>query len=34
MSFGKWGNPDQDDCARIIDTALDAGINMIDTGDV
>jgi aryl-alcohol dehydrogenase-like predicted oxidoreductase len=34
MSFGKWGNPDPDNCVRIIDTALDAGINIIDTGDV
>ncbi|MGH9306778.1 MAG: aldo/keto reductase [Acidimicrobiales bacterium] len=34
MMFGQWGNPDHDDCVRIIDTALDAGINFIDTADV
>jgi aryl-alcohol dehydrogenase-like predicted oxidoreductase len=34
MMFGKLGNPDHDDCARIIHRALDAGINFIDTADV
>jgi aryl-alcohol dehydrogenase-like predicted oxidoreductase len=34
MMFGGWGNPDHDDCTRIIDSALDAGINFIDTADV
>src|SRR6266545_1604994 len=34
MMFGKWGNPDHDDCARIVHAALDAGINFIDTADV
>ena len=34
MMFGKFGNPDHDDCIRIIHTALDAGINFIDTADV
>jgi len=34
MMFGKWGNPDHDDCARIVHRALDAGINFIDTADV
>ncbi|HLM06746.1 MAG TPA: aldo/keto reductase [Blastococcus sp.] len=34
MSFGSLGNPDQDDCVRIIHRALDAGINTIDTADV
>ncbi|MBK9180175.1 MAG: aldo/keto reductase [Acidimicrobiales bacterium] len=34
MMFGPWGNPDHDDCARIIDRALDAGINFVDTADV
>lgn len=28
------GNSDQDECRRIVDTALDAGINIADTGDV
>ena len=34
MMFGPWGNPDHDDCVRIIHRALDAGINFIDTADV
>jgi aryl-alcohol dehydrogenase-like predicted oxidoreductase len=33
MMFGGWGNPDHDDSIRIIDRALDAGINFIDTAD-
>jgi aryl-alcohol dehydrogenase-like predicted oxidoreductase len=34
MMFGAWGNPDHDDCVRIIHRALDSGINFIDTADV
>ena len=34
MMLGAWGNTDHDDCIRIINTALDAGINFIDTADV
>jgi aryl-alcohol dehydrogenase-like predicted oxidoreductase len=34
MMFGAWGNTDHDDSVRIIDRALDAGINFIDTADV
>jgi aryl-alcohol dehydrogenase-like predicted oxidoreductase len=34
MMFGSWGNPDHDESVRIIDRALDAGINFIDTADV
>jgi aryl-alcohol dehydrogenase-like predicted oxidoreductase len=34
MMFGGWGNPDHDECVRIIHRALDAGINFIDTADV
>ncbi len=34
MMFGGWGNRDQDDCVRMIHTALDAGVNFIDTADV
>jgi aryl-alcohol dehydrogenase-like predicted oxidoreductase len=34
MMFGLWGNRDHDDCARIVDAALDAGVNFIDTADV
>lgn len=33
MNFGEQGNPDHDDCIRIIHRALDAGINLIDTAD-
>ena len=34
MMFGAAGNPDHEDCVRIIHTALDGGINFIDTADV
>ncbi len=34
MMFGSAGNPDHDDCIRIIRTALDRGINFIDTADM
>jgi aryl-alcohol dehydrogenase-like predicted oxidoreductase len=33
MMFGGLGNPDHDDCIRIIHRALDFGINFIDTAD-
>jgi aryl-alcohol dehydrogenase-like predicted oxidoreductase len=33
MMFGKWGNPDHEDCIRIIHRALDAGINFVDTAN-
>jgi aryl-alcohol dehydrogenase-like predicted oxidoreductase len=33
MMFGKLGNPDHDDCIRIIHRAIDAGINFVDTAD-
>ncbi|CAN5490074.1 aldo/keto reductase [soil metagenome] len=34
MMFGAWGNADHDDSVRIIHSALDAGINFVDTADV
>jgi aryl-alcohol dehydrogenase-like predicted oxidoreductase len=34
MMFGGWGNPDHDDSIKIINSALDAGVNFIDTADV
>jgi aryl-alcohol dehydrogenase-like predicted oxidoreductase len=34
MMFGAWGNPDHDDSVRIIQRAVDAGINFIDTADM
>lgn len=33
MMFGGIGNPDHDECVRIIHKALDFGINFIDTAD-
>jgi aryl-alcohol dehydrogenase-like predicted oxidoreductase len=33
MMFGSWGNPDHDECVRIIHHALDAGINFVDTAN-
>jgi aryl-alcohol dehydrogenase-like predicted oxidoreductase len=34
MMFGPTGNPDEDECVRIIHRALDGGINFVDTADV
>lgn len=34
MMFGAWGNPDVDECVRIVHAAIDAGINFVDTADV
>ncbi|MGZ8620946.1 MAG: aldo/keto reductase [Actinomycetota bacterium] len=34
MMFGASGNPDVEDCLRIIHAALDGGINFVDTADV
>ncbi len=34
MMFGPYGNPDPDDCARIVHRALDGGITLIDIADV
>ncbi|QWS33032.1 aldo/keto reductase [Curtobacterium aetherium] len=34
MMFGPAGTPDPDDCRRIVDRAVGAGINFIDTADV
>jgi aryl-alcohol dehydrogenase-like predicted oxidoreductase len=34
MMFGAWGEPDHDECVRIVHAALDAGINFVDTADV
>jgi aryl-alcohol dehydrogenase-like predicted oxidoreductase len=33
MMLGRWGNPDHDDCARIVHRALDEGINFVDTAN-
>jgi aryl-alcohol dehydrogenase-like predicted oxidoreductase len=34
MMFGPWGNPDRDECIRMIHAALDGGVNFIDTADI
>ena len=34
MMFGFVGNPDHDECIRIIHAALDQGINFVDTADM
>jgi aryl-alcohol dehydrogenase (NADP+) len=34
MVLGDWGNRDRDECRRIVHTAIDAGINLIDTADM
>ncbi|TMR00626.1 aldo/keto reductase [Actinomadura soli] len=34
MMFGDVGNPDHDECERMVHRALDAGINFIDTADM
>ncbi|NIH78640.1 aldo/keto reductase [Amycolatopsis viridis] len=34
MMFGAWGNQDHDESIRMIHTALDAGINFVDTADI
>ncbi|MHB1537783.1 MAG: aldo/keto reductase [Solirubrobacteraceae bacterium] len=34
MMFGEWGEPDEQRCVAIVDRALEAGINFIDTADV
>ena len=33
MMFGSMGNPDHDECVRIVHRALDAGINFFNTAD-
>jgi len=34
MMLGRGGNPDHDECIRIVHRSLDAGINFVDTADV
>ena len=34
MMFGAWGATDETECRLILDLALDAGINFVDTADV
>ncbi len=32
--FGRWGNPDEEACRRMVDDALAAGVTMFDTADI
>ncbi|MCP9213224.1 aldo/keto reductase [Streptomyces sp. NEAU-Y11] len=34
MMFGAWGNTDEAECHRMVATALDTGVNLVDTADV
>ena len=34
MVLGPWGNTDPDSCRRIVNRALDAGVNLVDTADM
>ena len=34
MMFGRWGNPDEAECRRMVDRALDAGVTLFDTADI
>jgi aryl-alcohol dehydrogenase-like predicted oxidoreductase len=34
MMFGPWGNTDEVECVRMVHSALDAGVNFVDTADV
>jgi aryl-alcohol dehydrogenase-like predicted oxidoreductase len=34
MMFGAIGNPDHDECVKIVHAALDSGINFVDTADM
>jgi aryl-alcohol dehydrogenase-like predicted oxidoreductase len=34
MMFGEWGRTDEAECRRILDVALDGGVNFVDTADV
>jgi aryl-alcohol dehydrogenase-like predicted oxidoreductase len=34
MMFGRWGNPDEQQCRQMVDMAIDAGITLFDTADI
>jgi len=34
MMFGRWGNPDEQECRRMVDMAIDAGLTFFDTADI
>ena len=33
-NVGAWGNPDHEDCTRLLHRAVDEGINLVDTADI
>ena len=34
MMFGQWGNPDHEESVSIINSAIDSGINFLDTANI
>ena len=34
MMFGRWGNPDEEACRRMVDDSLAAGVTLFDTADI
>src|ERR1700704_3236265 len=34
MMFGRWGNPDENACRLMVDSAVDAGVTLFDTADI
>ena len=34
MMFGKWGNPDEQECISMVESALSAGVTLFDTADI
>ena len=34
MMFGAWGNPDEAQCRRMVDLAIDGGVTLFDTADM
>ncbi|HZX54709.1 MAG TPA: aldo/keto reductase [Ilumatobacteraceae bacterium] len=34
MMFGRWGNPDEAECRRMVDLAIDGGVTFLDTADI
>lgn len=34
MMFGRWGNPDEQSCAQMVDRALAAGVTLFDSADI
>ena len=34
MVLGAWGNRHEEECLRVVNEALDAGVNLVDTADM